>query len=198
MKAANLIAGLLGFGLSVSAYGQACKQAVITGEAKSGESYSRAIGVSSKLRLLPLIRDWGWTISVSPNDSDEDWTFPVTFPLRTGEAQLFGTGYGTTARERLKYPATVHFVLNERDYQRYAQRAYETLESTKAEAAGEYIAQVKHVVVGLVAVEAVDYDRSEAPEVVKWMKFKVTIVVPKSFGGAAELSWSAVECPSRQ
>ena len=151
--------------------------------------------VDNKRRESP--QDWGWTISVSPKDS-EDWTFPVTFPIRSGESQSFGTGYGASARERLKYPATVNFVLNDRDYQRYSQRAYKTLASARAEAAGEYIAEVQRLSVGRVAVEAVDYDRSEAPEVVKWMKFKATIVVPKSFSGTAELSWSAVECPAHQ
>src|SRR5205085_8914863 len=123
-------------GASVSA--QNCRQTEFSGYVKGGEAYTHEMNSKLEFRLTPLKNNWGWTISVSPKGSTDDWTFPVTAPIRTGEGQLLGTGYGSTAREKLRYPASVQFVLTESAFRRYSKLTYETLESSRVEAAKEY------------------------------------------------------------
>ena len=184
-------------GASVKLCGQECKQAMVSGEVRGEESYSRVLGDSLEFRLRPLKGHWGWTVSVSPIGSEDDWTFPVTFPLRNGESQTFGTGYGTTAQKRLKWPAEVFFLLSPLQYKRLEKRATETLNSSDQRAAGKYIAEVNRTRVGRLTIEATDYDKTGPPEEVTWMRFKATVVVPKTFPGAADLRWSVVRCPGR-
>jgi hypothetical protein len=56
----------------------------------------------------PLKNNWGWVISISPKGLDEDWTYPVTFPIRTGEQQVMGTGYGRTVQQKMKPQLSVN------------------------------------------------------------------------------------------
>jgi hypothetical protein len=185
-------------GLSLTASAQECRQATVTSQVKAGQAYSQQIGTKIEFRLAPLKKDWVWIVSVSPNGSHDDWTFPANLPLRTGESQVLGTGYGSTARDKLSYPHRIQFVITAADYRKYSERAYQTLESPRAEAAGEYISSMRQMPVGYITVQALDYDKSESPETVEWMRFKASFIVPKSFEGAPALSWSTVRCPVPQ
>lgn len=185
------------FVLTATLYAQECKQATVSGKVRGDESFSLAFGDTLELHLRPLRQNWGWTISVSPVGSDRDWTFPVTFPIRNGESQTFGSGYGNKAKQRLKRPARVYFLLNQRDYKRFDKRATETLESPDPNAAREYIHEVNGATVGQVTVEATDYDKNGPAEEVRWMQFKAIVTVPKRFSGTSNLSWSVAQCPAR-
>ena len=100
--------------LSAVAYAQAagCRGTEFTAGLKRDEAFSKRIGNSLRLRLIPLKQGWGWVVSVSPtSDDSQDWTYPVNMPLRTGERQVLGTGYGETVREKLQYEHSIRFLL---------------------------------------------------------------------------------------
>ena len=136
------------------------------------------------MRLTPLKADNGWVISVGPRGSDEDWTYPVTFPLRTGEQQVMGTGYGSTVQEKLAHPITVEFVLTHPDFVKYSEMAQSALDSSRPEAAGEYIKRISGLRKGEMTVVATSYEKGDTAETVKDMTFQATILVPKSFEAA--------------
>jgi len=188
--------GLILIAILVSsvANAQGCKKASFEGRVEGGESYRFNMTPDLKVSLEPLKSNWGWQVTVSPKDSTDDWTFPVNMPLRTGESQLLGTGYGTTARERLKFGAEVKFVLTTADYARYSKLAAETLESSRPEAAGEYIRLLPKIPAGVIAINVQEYDQTGSPETVAWMRFKGSIVVPESFDQGGDTRWVSVPC----
>jgi len=88
-----------------------CKKVVFSGSVNGGEPYSRELGSGLTLKLIPLKDNWGWEIQVRPHDSNKDYAYPLNPPLRGGNAQYLGTGYGITAREQLSYEHEVRFLL---------------------------------------------------------------------------------------
>jgi len=176
---------------------QECRVSTLSGYVKGGESFSRTITDELEFRLSPLRNNWGWTVSVSPAGSDADWTYPVNLPLSTGESQLLGTGYGTTARERLKFPRRVRFVLNRSVYSRYVALANDALVSTREEAVGDFIAEMHRAETGLLVITPTEYDNDGDPQAVKWMRFNLSVTVPKSTKVALHLRWRATKCPER-
>ena len=175
--------------------GQLCKQLSVSGSITSKADFSRVFANDLEMRLTPLRADNGWVISVGPRGSDEDWTYPVTFPIRTGEQQVMGTGYRSTVQEKLAHPITVEFVLTHPDFVKYSEMAQSTLDSPRPEAAGEYIKRVARLKKGELTVIATSYEKGDTAETVKEMKFQATILVPKSFE-AADTSWVSVPCPA--
>lgn len=179
--------------LPVCASGQQCKQIQFTGTISSQESYSHSFAPNLMFRLTPMKHKWGWVISISPKDSDEDWSYPVTFPIRTGESHTMGTGYGSTVQEKLAYPTSVQFVLTHAEFLQYSKMATDTLESPRSEAAGEYISKVASLSKGQVIVEVLKYGKGDTADTVKWMSFKVSILVPVTFQ-APNTSWEPTPC----
>jgi len=175
---------------------QPCKQTSFIGTVTSKDSYSHPFATDLNFRLDPLKGDWGWVASVGGEDRNENWTYPVTFPIRTGEQQVIGTGYGSTVQEKMSYPTVVEFVLSHSDFVEYSQMASETLASPRPEAAGEFIAKIASVPKGEITVKPLQFGKGDTPETIKWMKFKVSIVVPESFQSKV-VSWSPTSCPSR-
>lgn len=183
--------------LSPAAAGaQPCKETSFSGTVSSKDNYSHSFSPSLNFRLKPLKDDWGWIVSIGGEDSNEDWTYPVTFPIRTGEGQLIGTGYGGTVQDKVAAPTVVEFVLGHSDFIEYSRLANEALESPRAEAAGEYINKVARLKKGEAIVTPLKYGKGETPETIKWMRFTVSIVVPASFQSDIG-SWSPTSCPSR-
>ncbi|HEY6414371.1 MAG TPA: hypothetical protein VIX42_11835 [Edaphobacter sp.] len=182
--------------LSIAASAEQCKQKQFLRTISSQESYLQSFGPQNMtFRLTPLKNNWGWIVSIGPGESHEDWTYPLTFPLRTGESQLMGTGYGRTVQERLTGPTIAKFVLTPDDFLQYSKLADDALNSPRSEAAGEYIQKVTGLSNGYVIVEVLSYGKGDTTETVKWMKFKASIVVPMSFKGAGG-PWVPVSCPS--
>jgi hypothetical protein len=171
-----------------------CMQMVFTGTVKAGEGYSHPLNARLDFRLAPLKDDWGWVISVGPAGSTEDWTAPVTFPIRTGEQQVVGTGYGSTVQDRLAGPVSVQFVLTEAEFERLSSMADETLDSPRPEAAGQFIEQVSKVSQGRATLQALKYGKGVTAETVKWMDFRITVLVPTSFPSEGK-SWTPMSCP---
>ncbi len=140
--------------------------------------------------------DWGWIVSIGDEDGDEDWTYPVTFPIRTGEQQVIGTGYGETVQDKMKQSTVVEFVLTHADFVEYSEMADQTLDSPRAEAAGEFIEKAAKAPQGQVTVAPLSYGKGDTPETIQWMKFKVSIVVPETFQSTL-VSWSRAACPGQ-
>jgi hypothetical protein len=181
---------------SAVALSQPCKHTSFTGKVIAEESYSYPFAPGLSLRLKPLKEDWGWIVSIGDEGSDEDWSYPVTFPIRSGEQQVIGTGYGETVQEKMKRPTVVEFVLNHADFVEYSKLADDTLNSPRPEAAGEFIEKIAKLPQGQVTVTPLTYGKGVTPETIKWMKFKVAIVVPAIFQSTL-VSWSYAACPGR-
>jgi hypothetical protein len=125
---------------------------------------------------------------------DEDWTYPVTFPSRTGEQQVIGTGYGSTVQEKMTYPIILEFVLTHSNFVEYSKMASEALNSPQPEAAGKFIKKVASLRKGRVTLQALSYENGDTAETIKRMTFKATIVVPMSFL-SPHTSWIPTPCP---
>jgi hypothetical protein len=170
-----LLACLIALSATACAQGASCRTTEFTATLNGDEAFAKSIGASLRLRLIPLNRAWGWVVSVSPMSEDsQDWTYPVNMPLRTGERQVLGTGYGETVREKLQYEHSIRFVLNQMDFAMYSRMANETLESSDPDAAGRYIAAIQNATTSR-------------------LRFRVT--VPTSFAIDPNLGWMSVPCP---
>lgn len=165
-----------------------------TGSISASETYTHRFTQNLVFQLTPLKGSRGWIISIHPEGSSYDWSYPVNFRLRTGESQLLGSGYGMRAEERMK-SAAVRFVLNAADFAEYSRLADDALESPRPEAAGEYIRKAKALPTGLATLKVLDYGRGEAPDQVTRMNFSLHIVLPDS-ASPNETSWEPVPCPA--
>ena len=196
MKSLVRVALLAAATLAVAASVEQCKQNQFVHTISSQESFLQEFGTKNMaFRLDALKNNLGWIVSIGPGESHEDWTYPLTFPLRTGESQLMGTGYGKTVQERLTGSTIAKFVLTHDDFLQYSKLANEALDSPRSEGAEEYIHKVADLSKGYVIVEVLSYGKGDTTDTVKWMKFKASIVVPKSFKGGGG-PWVPVSCPS--
>ncbi len=185
--------------LSAIAYGQAmgCKTTEFTAVLKGDEGFSKNVATSLRLRLLPLRQQWGWAVEVSPtNDLSKDWTFPVNMPLRTGERQLLGTGYGDTVRDKFQWEHSIRFLLNQRDFDKYSHMANETLKSSDPDAAGQYLSVITKVTTGIVEIKALEASTSENGEAVESAQLRFRVIVPVSFAVGSDLRWKPAICPA--
>ena len=108
-----LIACWIALSAAACAQATSCRATELTARLNGDEAFSKSIGNSLRLRLIPLKQGWGWVVTVSPtSDDSQDWTHPVNMPLRTGERQVLGTGYGETVREKLQYEHSIRFLLD--------------------------------------------------------------------------------------
>lgn len=184
--------------LSATAYAQAvsCRTTEFTVGLNGDEAFSKSIGTSLRLRLIPLKQGWGWVVEVSPmSDDSQDWTYPVNMPLRTGERQVLGTGYGETVRDKLQYEHSIRFLLNQMDFTKYSQMANQTLESSDPDAAGRYISAVGDATTGLVEIKTLESTTSDSGEIVKSARLRFRVTVPTSFAIDPNLRWKPVACP---
>jgi hypothetical protein len=173
-----------------------CRTTEFTAVLKGDEAFSKNIGAALRLQLIPLRQDWGWDVEVSPiNDVSKDWTFPVNMPLRTGESQVLGTGYGETVRDKFRYEHSIRFLLNQTDFAKYSQMANETLKSSDPDAAGRYLSAIRNVTTGLVEIKALEGSTSDNGEVVESARLRFRVMVPASFAVASDLEWKPTTCP---
>ena len=191
-----LLACLIALSATACAQGTSCRTTEFTAALNGDEAFSKSIGASLRLRLIPLKRAWGWVVSASPkSDDSQDWTYPVNMPLRTGERQVLGTGYGETVREKLQYEHSIRFVLNQMEFAMYSRMANETLESSDPDAAGRYIAAIQNATTGLVEIKALESTTSDDGETVKSSRLRFRVTVPTSFAIDPNLGWKSVPCP---
>ncbi len=166
------------------AHDQACKQQSFAGTVGGGQEFSHLIGPNLTVVFRPLKDNWGWTLAVHPRDSSEqweDWTYPVNLPIRTGETQLLGTGYGSTAQEILSQPRSIRFVLSQSDFKEYSQMADDALDSPDPFAAGRFTAAIKKAHTGEILFTPIAYHSGGSPESVKSVEFTITATIPAGF-----------------
>jgi hypothetical protein len=200
LRLASIVLGVvLTSAFAVCAFAQNCQYATIEGQVTGGNSFRQPLGNGLVFRLDAFKDNFGWQIAVSPENSTDDWAYPVNPPLRSENSEWLGTGYGDIAREVLSYPHEVRFLLNRTDYSRMIQLATEALwpymSKEPEKAASVYLDALKTVRTGSLLLTTQDYDRSGPPETVAWMKFSILIVVPKGFRGYSGLHWTpSVNC----
>lgn len=175
-------------------YPQACRHETFSGTINAGQEYTHAIDQKLNLHLSPMKGDWGWILSVTPHGVDEDWTRPLTLPL-TGEAMQLGTGYGSTAKEKLSVPSVFYFPLTEEDFDRYQKMADDSLTSADPSAAEKFIHAIAKARAGILRITPLELHDNGSPEIVKWLRFRIDVFVPESYAvdGA---QWQTSACPS--
>jgi hypothetical protein len=182
------------------AHYRACKEQIFAGTVEGGQEFSHPITPNLTVVLRPLKSNRGWTLVVYPRDSSEqwqDWTYPVNLPIRTGETQLLGTGYGSTVQEELSQPhsiRSIRFVLNQSDFNKYSKMANDALDSPDPFAAGKFIAAMKKAHTGNVLFTTTDYRSGGSPEMVKSIDFRITVTVPIDFPTDGNV-WQPAPCP---
>ncbi|MCU1283926.1 MAG: hypothetical protein JWO13_276 [Acidobacteriales bacterium] len=179
----------------VVAVGQSCQETTVSGYVKRGEGYSLAVGSDLEVRLVPMKDDWGWLIEAGPLGSPQDWAWVTNPPYHSGNSQLLGTGYGENARDQLKRPHQVRFVLNKADYDWMSELVEEQQKNSKA--VGPLLSALSEVKTASAVVSAVDYEREGDPKQVRWMRFSLKVSVAPSFARSKALKWVKGACPAR-
>jgi hypothetical protein len=199
MKAAL---GLL-FGVAASAHAGGhhsdCLRARFAATAYAGKSFRQLLGNGLALHLDPLKDDWGWQAAISLEGSDDDWAYPVNPPLRLGNSEALGTGYGRSARQTLSYTHEIRFPLTNADYSRMFDLAYRALwpdqsKQQPEKATAAYLDALKTVRTGAVVLSPLDYNQDGPPEQIRWMKFSAVVIVPRGFQVDRGLDWTAGRC----
>jgi hypothetical protein len=180
---------------------QQCRKAVFSGSINGGEPYSRELGSGLTLKLIPLKDNWGWEIQVRPHGRDDDYGYPLNPPLRGGNEQYLGTGYGLTAREQLSHEHEVRFLLDAADYQRIFKLASHALWPYQApnpdNAAQLYFDGIAKARSGLIRLAISGSETNADGSEVKWMRFDATVIVPSSFEMVSDLKSVGAECPAQ-
>ena len=179
-----------------SMHAQSCKHETFSGTINGGQEYTHAIDRELDLHLGPLKGNWGWALSVTPHGIDEDWTYPLNPPL-TGEAMQLGTGYGSTAKDKLSVVSVFRFPLTEDDYDRYQKMAEDSLTSSDPSAAGKFLDAISKAQTGTIRFTPLELHDNGSPETVKWLRFKVDVFVPQSYSGDGA-QWQTAPCPPAQ
>jgi hypothetical protein len=194
--------------LSVPAFAQArpqqhssvCLRASFGGQVNEGQSFSHSLGNGLVLHLDPLKGDWGWQLTISPEGSNDDWAYPVNPPLRIGNSEYLGTGYGESAREVLSRAHEIRFPLTNAEYLRMSKLAYVAVWSDQSKQKSgpdpttAYLDALKTLRTGAVIVSVPDYDKDGPPEKVRWMKFSAVLIAPQGFRGVTNLDWTTGSC----
>jgi hypothetical protein len=108
----TIVASALAASLSGVEARPVCRQIVLSGAVRAGDTFSRTLGGGLELRLTPTrFSDPatpapldGWRIEVKPvrlagaPSGQEDRIYPVNLPLRFNPNQDIGTSYGISAK----------------------------------------------------------------------------------------------------
>jgi hypothetical protein len=186
--------------LTIAGRAQQCFKASQEGEVKGGEAYGLSIGQSLEFQLLPLKENWGWQAQVSPEGDNEDWAYPVTPPYRGQNGEYLGTGYGDTVRTVLGYAHSFRFLTKAEDYKTLSDLIGDVLwpyQTKDPDAARTKFEDRKaRSSTGGLRITPIDFDRSGPPETVKWMRFKLEIIVPEDFARSSNFNWAKSDCPA--
>jgi len=177
-----------------SASASACRELSFIGRVSGGEKYSRELGETLWVRLAPLTDNWGWLISVTPANSDDDYAEPVTPPLR-GNSQYLGTGYGETVEHQLEYEHRIFFALSRPDYDQALKLVNDEAMSKDPEGAGRYLAALPTIRTGVLYVRPTKFEVANEGQSVSWMEYSVTVITPAFFRPASGLSPKERPCP---
>jgi hypothetical protein len=173
----------------------ACLEFSFTGRLDGDEKYSRELGEKLWLRFAPMKDNWGWTISIEPADSTEDYAWPVNPPFHFGNSEYLGTGYGDTVEYQLKHEHRIFFILNRTVYEQAVRLVDDEALSKDSEGAGRYLAALPTIPTGVLYVKPIRFEVVNEGKSVNWMEYSVTVIVPASFQPAADLNPRKLACP---
>jgi hypothetical protein len=149
----------------LSSAGSTCHEVVFDGRISSGEEYSHELGGGLLLRLIPSLaprnENWGWVIQVQPQDSNDDYAWPVNPPFHFGNSQWLATGYNESAQQQLSHEHEVFFVLNKAEYERATKLANDALNSGDSEAAGRFLAILPTLRSAVLKLNPVKYETTD-------------------------------------
>ncbi len=184
----------------MTAAARRCKEAGFEISLKGGQAYARNLGGGLVLKLAPLRRNWGWTIQVEPRNSGDDYAYPLNPPLRSGNSQALGTGYGETARDQLSHDHDVRFTLNASEYERIFSLASDALWPYQAhdpdKAAQRYLDAIRKARSGLIRLKVRHFATTADGTAVISADFAASVMVPSDFDLAADLKAVGVACGS--
>jgi len=176
----------------------ACREFSFEGRVNGGDGFSRRLGASLWLKLLPL-KDNGWTIQLSPEGSEDDYGFPLNPPFHSDNSQYLGTGYGDTVEYHLKYEHEVFFAPTAEDHSRgikiYEQYA-DWPGSAEPDSAEKFLAILPSLRRALLKLKPLKHLTADDGTTVRWMEFSATVVVPDTFQLAPDLKARPAKCPS--
>lgn len=170
----------------------ACKEVTFGATINGGQEFTYRIGSNLEVYLAPSLIG-GWTISVRPRGSDDDWTSPLNLPI-SGEAQNLGTGWAMSAVDSLSEPRSLRFALTQAEFDHYRQLAFGP-HSPNPNQATNFIEAITKAVTGKIVFKALDFQDGGSPETIKWLRFSITVTVPQYFRTVG-LNWRRVPCAS--
>ena len=177
----------------------ACHEFAFDGRISGGEEYSHELGGGLILRLTPSLappnENWGWVIQVQPQNSNDDYAWPVNPPFHFGNSQWLATGYNESAQQQLSHEHEVFFVLNKAEYERARKLANDALNSSDPEAAGKFLDILPTLRSAVFKLNPVKYETTNEGKSVSWMQFSVSVTAPASFQPASGMNPKNIACP---
>jgi hypothetical protein len=172
-----------------------CHELSFSGRITGGEKYSRELGETLWIRFAPLKDNWGWDISVTPANGDDDYAWPVNPPLRGDNSQYLGTGWGETVEHRLGFEHRIFFALSRADYDQAVKLVNDEAMSKDPGGAGRYLAALPTIPAGVLYVKPMKFEPADEGKAVNWMEYSVTVITPASFHPASDLAPKERPCP---
>jgi len=176
-------------------YASACLELSFSGRLNGGEKYSRELGETLWVRFAQLKDNWGWGVSVEPEDRTEDYAWPVNPPFHFGNSEYLGTGYGDTVEYQLKHEHRIFFTLSRTVYDQAVKLVNVEAMSKDPEGAGRYLAALPTIPTGVMYVKPIRFDVVDEGKSVNWMEYSATVIVPASFAPAVGLRPKQRPCP---
>src|ERR1700682_2138302 len=182
-----------------SSPGSACHEFAFDGRISGGEVYSHELGGGLLLRLTPSLappnENWGWVIQIQPQDSNDDYAWPVNPPFHFGNSQWLATGYNESAQQQMSHEHEVFFVLNKAEYDRATKLAYDALNGSEPGAAEKFFAMLPSLRSAVLKLKPVKYETANEGKSVSWMQFSVTATAPARFQPASGMVAKNIVCP---
>jgi hypothetical protein len=211
--ALTIVASVLAASLSGVEARPVCRQIVLRGAVRAGDTFSRTLSGGLELRLTPTrFSDPatpldGWRIEVVPvrltgaPSGLEDRIYPVNLPLRFNPNQDIGTSYGISAKQKLQDPIDYAFVPDEQGFRAVRDRATDALwpyaSRDPSRASEDYFEALDALSLGSIRFVPIHYELENGGMSIASLNFVIEVVVPEPFvldGSASE----TFPCPPKQ
>ena len=143
----------------------------------------------------------GWFFDIVPADAqDNDFIYPVNFPLRFNPVQYLGPAYSESLKSSLANPHEVRFLLDRTDYDHVSSLIgdvlwpYQTSDPDKA--LSQYTSMVAKAKKGWLRVTVPSYRTDAKTGEVAHIELRVQVTTPSSFKFVPELKPRPGPCPA--
>ncbi len=219
VKAALMTALIAASGAATAAQ---CRSFSIIGELAAGETFKRAISPELSFRLEPsrAVDEGGWTFEIGPTvpraqlgaESEfKQYVYVLTPPYRFGNTRYVDTRYGTTAQDAVAdtprpfwflarradgaaASAALNLVLWPQQQDGAQDRGLAAL-AALPRGQGRFHILDSRITPGT-AVSFSGDQRADAYGAIRWLKFRVDLIVPASFAVLAKLKPRTARCPA--